>query len=120
MATTLNSVTIADPFEITIESSVLGTTKRSANGTILTDYVTTIMQKSIAMNWRLLTSTERNTLITQIELAIGTARTLVLPDGRSISVVFPADSKVSETEVRYAAGWYYNVSATFMENLRLS
>ena len=120
MATYLNEVLIADPYEITVDSEVLGSTKRAANGTILTDYITTIMQKKITMNWRLISSADRDEIVSGCENAIGTARTLVLPDSRSISVYFPADAAIVETEVRTPGGWLYNIQATFMENLRTS
>lgn len=120
MATTLNGTVLVDPYEISIDSSILGATKRSANGTILTDYITTITQKKLALSWRMLTGTERNTIVSACELAIGTPRTLVLPDSRSISVVMSAEASLIETEVRTATGWFYNLQVNLMENLRLT
>jgi hypothetical protein len=115
MTTTLNDVALADPFEISIESIVLGITKRSANGTVLTDYVSATLQRKVLMSWRTITSGERDTIVAQCEAAIGTGRVLALPDSRNLTVIFPADSSVVETEFRIPSGWVYNVQATFLE-----
>lgn len=118
MTTTLNSVGLPDPYEVSITSKMLGTTKRSANGTIMTDYVTTILQKDIKVNWRLINSTDRDLILAGCENAITTARALVLPGYSSMQVLFPSDSAVVQTEVRSSGTWLYNLDVTFFENLR--
>lgn len=115
MATTLNSITIADPFDFNANLEHLGSLRRSANGTILVDYYSTTPKYKIKLQWRMLTSAERTTLMTQINACVSGARTLVLPDTRSFSVWLDVEADVTEIVLRDATGYKYNVSASFIE-----
>lgn len=115
MATTLNSISIADPYEFNSSLERLGSFRRSANGTVLVDYYSTTPKYKIKLQWRLLTSAERSTLMTQINTCVSGARTLVLPDTRSFTVWLDVESDVTEVVLRDATGYKYNVSATFIE-----
>ena len=116
MATTLNLVELADPFDVSVQRKLRGSGARAANGTWQIDYYsTTLMKDAVTVKWRLLTSTERNTIVTQVQNAIATARTLVLPDGESISVYFSPDSPLNETKVRTGSGIKYNLDVVFTE-----
>ena len=116
MATTLNAVTLADPFDVSVQRKLRGSGARSANGTLQIDYYsTTLVKDVVTVKWRLLTSTDRNTIINQVQNAIATARDLVLPDGETISVYFSPDSPLNETKVKTGVGIRYNVDVTFTE-----
>lgn len=115
MATTLNSTTIADPYEFSAGLERLGSIRRSANGTVMVDYFSTTPKYKIKLQWRLLTSAERSTLATQLNNCVSAARTLVLPDSRSFSVWLDLESDVTESVIRDATGYKYNVAATFIE-----
>lgn len=115
MATTLNSVTLVDPFDVQITRILRGSGTRSANGTFQVDYYSTTLIREISVKWRLLTSTERNTIITQVQNAISAARTLVLPDSDSISVYFDPNGQFNETKVRTGSGIRYNLDVRFVE-----
>ena len=121
MTTTINGGSaVPDPYEINIESNKLGTTKRAANGTIINNYLYTAMQRKVTLNWRLITSTERNTIITKCKEAIASSVPLVIPDGRLINVIFPADNPIIETQVRSSGTYLFNIQVTFLEELQTS
>lgn len=115
MATTLNSQTITDPYDYQARLEYLGSQRRSANGTVLLDYFSSTPKLKITMQWRLLTSAERATLLTQLNNAVTQARTLVLPDSRSVSVYLDVSGEVTETMIRNSTGHLYNMAATFIE-----
>ena len=115
MTTTLNSTTVADPFDYTANLEHLGSYRRSANGTILMDYYSTTPKYRIKLQWRVLTSAERTALVSQMNACVSGARTLVLPDGRSFSVWLDVENDISEIVLRDATGYKYNVSASFIE-----
>lgn len=116
MATTLNSVTLADPYDVVISREMIGGAKEAANGVKILDYASSTLKAKLSLRWRLLTSTERNTIITQIQNAITASRTLVLPDGRSFTVWFDPERQPTETTInRGVAGYFYNLEASFME-----
>ena len=115
MATTLNSVALVDPFDVQVIRKLRGSGQRAANGTYNVDYFSTTLYREISVKWRLLTPSERNTIITQIENAIATARTLVLPDGDSVSVFFNPESQFNETKVLTGSGIRYNMDVQFLE-----
>ena len=115
MATTLNGQTIADPYDYQARLEYLGSQRRSANGTILLDYFSSTPKLKITMQWRLLTSAERATLLTQLNNTVTQARTLVLPDSRSVSVYLDVSGEVTETMIRNPTGHLYNMAATFLE-----
>lgn len=115
MATTLNAVTLADPFDVQIIRKMRGSAARAADGTFNIDYYSSTLIRDISIKWRLLTSTERNTIVTQVQNAITAARTLVLPDSDSISVYFNPDAQFNETKVRTGSGIRYNLDVQFTE-----
>lgn len=115
MATTLNGQTIADPYDFQANLEYLGSQRRSVNGTILLDYFSSTPKYKITMQWRLLTSSQRSTLQTQLNNAVTAPRTLVLPDGRSFSVFLDVGGDVAETMIRTSNSYLYNISATFLE-----
>lgn len=115
MATTLNSVTLADPFDVQINRILRGSGSRAANGTFQIDYYSTTLIREVSVKWRLLTSTERNTIITQIQDAIANARTLVLPDSDSLSVHFDPNGQFNEVKVKTGVGIRYNLDVRFVE-----
>ena len=115
MTTTLNAVPIADPYDFSANLERLGSIRRSANGTVLSDYFSTTPKYKITLQWRLLTSSDRSTLATQLNNCVSAARALVLPDGRTFSVWLDLDSDVTESVIRDATGYKYNVSASFIE-----
>ena len=120
MTTTLNGTTVTDPFEINIEFSYLGTTKRAANGTIINDYLYNAVQRKITMNWRLITGTERDTIVAKCKQAMVSAVPIVIPDGRTITAWFPADNPIVETQVRSSGTYLFNIQVTFLEELQTS
>lgn len=116
MTTSLNSVTLAEPYDMAISREMIGGVKEAANGTKIIDYVSSTLKHRISLRWRLITATERNTIITQIQNAITASRTLVLPDGRSMTVWFDPERQPTETAVnRGSAGIVYNLEVGFME-----
>lgn len=115
MTTTINGTPVADPYDFAATLERLGSIRRSANGTILVDYFSTSPKYKIKLQWRLLTSSERATLAAQLNSCVSGARTLLLPDARSFSVWLDLESEVTETVIRDAAGYKYNVAATFIE-----
>jgi hypothetical protein len=116
MATTLNGTTLVDPYEVITTREMIGGVKEAANGTKLIDYASSTLKKRVSMRWRLLTVTERNTIITQIQNAITASRTLILPNGESITVWFNPEQQPTETIInRGVAGYFYNLEAAFME-----
>jgi len=115
MTTTLNSNSIADPYEFSAGLERLGSIRRSANGTVMVDYYSTTPKYKIKLQWRLLTSDDRSTLHTQLNSCVGAARPLVLPDGRMFSVWLDLESDVTESVIRDATGYKYNVAASFIE-----
>lgn len=115
MTTTLNGVTIADPYDYQAHLEYLGSHRRSINGTLLLDYFSSTPKNKITMQWRLLTSAQRSTLQGQLNSAVTQQRTLVVPDGRSFSVFLDVGGDVLETMIRTSQGYLYNISATFLE-----
>lgn len=117
MTTTLNSILIADPFEQSIEREANASVLRSANGTLHIDYLTTNLdgKVKIKLKWRLLTSSERNTLKTRIEDCIGNTRLLVLPDSQLFNVRLDPETVVTELSVKTALGIRYNIDVTFIK-----
>lgn len=115
MTTTLNAVLLADPFDVQIIRKLRGSGGRSANGTYNVDYFSTTLYREISVKWRLLNPSERSTIITQVQNAIATARSLVLPDGDTISVFFNAESQFNETKVLTGSGIRYNIDLQFLE-----
>lgn len=116
MATTLNSVTIADPYEVNVEYKSLSAVERSINGTLHTDYFSTSLDDDVKLKlkWRLITSANLATLKTQVEGTIGNNRTLALPDGTSFSVRFDADTAFVRLPVRSGGTFLYNVECGFV------
>jgi hypothetical protein len=116
MATTLNSVTIVDPYEFTIDYKSLAAAERSINGTLHVDYFSTSLDDniSIKIKWRLITSAQFSTLKTQIEGAIGNNRTLVLPDGLTFSVRLDPETAFVRLPVRSGGSILYNVECGFL------
>lgn len=115
MATTLNGTTLVDPYDVQITRKLRGSGQRSANGVFNIDYYSTTLIREISVKWRMLTVTERNTIITQVENAISTARTLVLPDSDSVSVYFNPEAQFNETKVKSGLGMRYNLDVQFIE-----
>lgn len=117
MATTLHSIIIADPFDQSIEREANASSGRSANGTLHIDYFSTNLDGTvkIKLKWRLLTSTQRNTLKTRLEDCIANTRTLVLPDSQSFSVRLDPESAITEVTVRSGNTWKYNIDAVFIK-----
>jgi hypothetical protein len=115
MATQINGVTVAEPFDFSASIERMGSIKRSVNGTILLDYFATQPKYKIKLQWRLLTSAERSTLYSQFTACITGARTLLIPDGRSFTVYLDMEADITETIIRDAVGYKYNVTANFIE-----
>lgn len=115
MTTTINAISVADPYDFSANLERLGSIRRSANGTVMVDYFSTTPKYKIKLQWRLLTSGDRSTLMTQLNSCVSAARTLVLPDARSFSVWLDLEGDVTETVIRDATGYKYNVAATFIE-----
>lgn len=115
MATTLNGTSIADPFEFSATLERLGSHRRSANGTLMVDYFQTAPKYNIKIQWRLLTSSERALIQTELNNCIVSAKTLVLPDGRSFSVILDMNTDVTETIIRDAVGYKYGLSVSLLE-----
>ena len=113
--TTLNAQTLAEPYDYQADLQYLGSQRRSVNGTILLDYFSSTPKRKITLQWRSLTASQRGIIITQLNNAVTQARTLVIPNGDSFSVVLDVTSDVKETMVRQANGYLYNISATFVE-----
>lgn len=113
--TTINSTPIADPYDFSATLERLGSLRRSANGTVMVDYFSTVPKYKIKLQWRLLTSEERANLMEQINTCVSGSRVLVLPDLRSFTVYLDIESDVTETVIRDAFGYKYNVSASFIE-----
>lgn len=116
MATTLNSVTIVDPYEFTIDYKALAAAERSINGTLHVDYFSTSLDDDvyIKMKWRLITSEQFTTLKTQLGGAIGNNRTLVLPDGLTFSVRLDPEVAFVRLPVRSGGSILYNVECGFV------
>lgn len=116
MTTTLNSVTLAEPFDVNYNKKLQGSGQKAANGTWQIDaFSVTLKAETINIKWRILTSTQRNTILTQAQDAISNARTLVLPDGQSFSVYFNPQGAFVETKINTAAGIRYNIELSFVE-----
>jgi hypothetical protein len=115
MATSLNGMPIADPFDFNATLERLGSHRRSANGTLMVDYFQTAPKYSIKLQWRLLTSAERSLIQTELNNCITAPRTLVLPDGRSFSVVLDMNTDVTETIIREPTGYRYGLSVSLLE-----
>lgn len=117
MTTTLNSITIADPFDQSIEREANASSARSINGTLHMDYFSTNLdgKVKIKLKWRMLTSSERNTLKTRLEDCIGNTRTIVLPDSQTFSVRLDPETPILELTVRTGNTWKYNIDATFIK-----
>jgi len=115
MTTTINSVSVADPYDFSATVERLGSIKRSANGTVMIDYFSTTPKYKIKLQWRLLTAAERTTLATQLTTCVTGSRPLVLPDGRTFTVYLDIEADITETVLRDAIGYKYNVTASFLE-----
>lgn len=115
MTTTINAISVADPYEFSANIERLGSLRRSANGTVLLDYYVTTPKYKIKLQWRLLDSSQRSTLMTQLTACMTGSRPLVLPDGRTFTVYLDIESDITETVIRDAIGYKYNLSATFIE-----
>lgn len=116
MSTTINGGTpIADPFQISVTHEMLGGGKRSANGTYLLDYTSTTLKRKVVLSWRLLTSAEKAAIMAKVALCIQGARTMVLPDSTSIDVFYDPSSQPTETTIRDASGYKYNLQIAFVE-----
>lgn len=114
---TINGVNVVDPFDVSITRTELASLSRSINGTQYVEYFDSTLNKNItiACQWRTITSSDRNTLKTQLESCISTARNIVLPDSNvAYSMRLSPDVPVVETIVRVAGGWRYNVQASFV------
>lgn len=116
MTTTLNSVTIVDPYEISIERNEVGSVGVAINGTKHFDYFRTTLDydSKIKMKWRLITSANFSTLKTQLENCITANRTIVLPDGQTFSVRLDPESALTQLTVRSGGTWLYNVECGFL------
>jgi len=117
MATTLNGTTLADPYDVEITRKARGNSSRSANWTYHIDVYSTTLLREISLKWRLITVTQRNTILSQVANAMTTARTLVLEDGDSISVYYDSSSDITETKVITGLGIRYNIEVRFTENV---
>lgn len=115
MTTTINSVSVADPYDFSANVQRLGSLRRSANGTVLLDYFSTTPKYKIKLQWRLLTPDERTNLATQLTACVTGSRPLVLPDGRTFTVYLDIEGDITETVLRDAVGYKYNVTASFIE-----
>lgn len=115
MPTTLNGVTVADPYDYQANLVYLGGQRRSINGSVLVVYFFSTPKYTIVLQWRLLTSAQRTALQTQFNNAVTQQRTLVIPDGRSFSVYLDLNTDIAETMIRTAQGYVYNIAATFIE-----
>lgn len=113
--TYINSVEVPDPYDFTANIERLGSLRRSANGTVLLDYFATTPKYKIKLQWRLLTAAERTTLMTQLTACMTGSRQLLLPDGRTFTVYLDIESDITETVIRDAVGYKYNLSASFIE-----
>ena len=113
--TKINTVEVAEPYDFSATIQRLGSLRRSANGTVMLDYFTTTPKYKIKLQWRLLTSAERANLMTQITTCVTGARALLLPDGRTFNVYLDVESDITETLIRDAAGYKYNLSVSFIE-----
>ena len=117
MATTLNGVTLADPFDVQITRKARGNSSRSANWTYNVDVYSSTPLREITLKWRLITVSQRNTILTQVSNATTTARTLILEDSDSISVYYDVNSEITETKVKTGLGIRYNLEVRFTENV---
>lgn len=114
-ATTLNSVTLADPSGFSITREMIGGVKEAANGTKHIDYASTTLKAKIKVQWRLVTEAQRAAIVTQAQNAISTSRTLALSDGKSFTVWFDPETPPTETIVNTGTGYLYNIEVAFME-----
>lgn len=115
MTTTINAVSVADPYDFSANIERLGSLRKSANGTVLLDYYVTTPKYKIKLQWRLLTSAERANLMTQLTACMTGSRPLLLPDGRTFTVYLDIESDITETVIRDAVGYKYNLTASFVE-----
>lgn len=113
--TYINSVEVPDPYDFSANIERLGSLRKSANGTVMLDYYVTTPKYKIKLQWRLLTSAERSTLMTQLTACMTGSRPLVLPDGRTFTVWLDIESDITESVIRDAIGYKYNISANFVE-----
>jgi hypothetical protein len=117
MATTLNGVTLADPFDVQITRKTRGNSSRSANWTYNVDVYSSTPLREITLKWRLITVSQRNTILAQVSNATTTARTLILEDSDSINVYYDTNSETTETKVITGLGIRYNLEVRFTENV---
>jgi hypothetical protein len=115
MTTKINTVDVVDPYDFSATIERMGSLRRSANGTVMLDYFTTTPKYKIKLQWRLLTSGDRSTLMTQLTSCVTGARALLLPDGRTFTVYLDIETDITETLIRDAGGYKYNLSASFIE-----
>lgn len=115
MATTINGTSVLDPYQVSITRQMIGGGERSANGTFLLDYASTTLKRKVVLSWRLLTSAQRTSILAKVADCITAARTLVLPDSTSITVIYDPDTEPTETMVRDFEGFKYNLQVAFVE-----
>lgn len=115
MTTKINTVDVVDPYDFSASIERMGSIRRSVNGTVMVDYFTTAPKYKIKLQWRLLDSTQRASLMTQLTSCITGARALLLPDGRTFTVYLDIETDITETLIRDAGGYKYNLSASFIE-----
>lgn len=114
---TINGTNVVDPFDVQITRAELASLSRSIDGTQYVESFNSTLDRNvnIVCQWRTITSAERNTLKTQLEDCISTARTIVLPDtNTNYTMRLAPETPVIETIVRVAGGWRYNVQAAFV------
>jgi hypothetical protein len=114
---TINGTDVVDPYDVQITRNELASLSRSIDGTQYIESFDSTLDKniSIACQWRVITANERNTLKTQLEGCISTARAVVFPDGNtSYSLRLNPETPVVETIVRVSGGWRYNVQVSFV------
>lgn len=116
MTTRINSVLVADPYDVVIQRNELGSLSRAINGTLHIDYFSTNLNTDVVikLKWRLITSAEMETLKTQVEDCIANNRTLLLPDGVSYTVRLDPESAFTQVTVRSGGTWLYNVECGFV------
>lgn len=114
--TTINGVSVADPYDVNVERKGLISSARAINGTLHFDYFSTNLNNnvSIKLKWRLITSAQMTTLKAQIEGCIANSRVLVLPDGTSFNVRLDPETAFTQLTVRSGSTWLYNVECGFV------
>ncbi len=114
MTMTIHGTTVPDPSSKSIEYLSNSSAARSANGTLHVDYYNTTLYRKIKLEWKLVTSSERSTLLTILADCISNTRTIVLSDGETFSVRLDPDSAITDLTVRSGSVYLYNLAATFI------